>query len=162
MKTFIKILSMIAICLTASIQLSACSSDSEDSPVEKTYNLEGEWGVWKLDPIEPSVDKIDPNDPSYEILVAISNEFNTPYIKFNKDGSMTWHDWDAENFTISTVKRHGSYSVKGDKLYVTASDNIFLKNDVTIESVKKGEITLIVKSPKYKVKVILGPSDFDM
>ena len=127
MKTFLKTVSMIAICLAATIQFSSCSSDNEDDvPTNSKYEVKGKWSVAEVDPIYPEIfDK------------ELSLKFPTPFIEFESNGKMNWHECILMEARPSETKNHGTYIIKDDKITISAPGNAWMNGTHVIESTDK-------------------------
>ena len=153
MKSFLKVFCLLSFCLVASVNLASCSSgeDGEEVIESSKFNVVGEWAVYKIDPIRPEIfDK------------ELSLKFPTPFIEFESNGKMNWHEWILMEARPSETKYHGTYIIKDDKITISAPGNAWMNGTHTIEKATKNNIVLIVETSSYKAKVTLTPSGYDL
>lgn len=148
MKKLINLWSLLALFLAA-VNFSACSSSNEDEPDVKTYNLLGEWAVGVVDFFDKSGDRYLP-DTETQLSCAI------PYIAFKQGGVFEWREYDLTTFSPSTVLNKGTWVIKDDQLYISASTPSFIVNTFTIESADKNTICLYLKESNYNARIKLG------
>ena len=146
---------MVALCLAASLQFSSCSSSGADGediiPELSKFDIKGAWGVMAADFITP-----EEYNKDYAIEIAI------PFIEFEKDGKMNWHEWILLEARPHPTKNHGNYELKGDKLTISAPGHAWLNGTHTIEHATKQQITLIIENSRYKAKIYMRASEYDL
>ena len=148
MKTLVKTLSMIAICMVASFSLVSCSS-SDDEPTKEQISIIGKWTTEYAEPLNQS----DWND-------KYTYTFVIPEIEFKSNGTFVWYSWNSEEARPNTTPISGTYTINEDKLIMSTTGSEWLSGSHTIQSVDKSSFTLITKSP-IAMKIIFGPSVMD-
>ena len=155
MKTILKTLGMVAVCLAASLQFCSCSSSGSDGEEEilnqYKYDITGAWATTAADFIRP-----DEYNKDYAIEIAI------PFIEFGKDGKMNWHEWILLEGKPNPTKNHGTYTLKGNELTISAPGHSWLNGTHKIEHMTKEQITLIVENSRWKAQVYMRASIFDL
>lgn len=158
MKTLMKSLSMIAICLMASMQFSSCSSSSDDIPEEpKKFNVSGKWMTMVVQPLD---------DMTFDEAKVFATSFQTPYIEFiqnGTNGTVTWYEFDPVTKDPINVAHSGTFTIKNEKITVSAPGNQWMNGTHTIESVdeKQGIMEWIVKTELGNGRFVFVPTVYN-
>lgn len=153
MKTLKRILSMIAICMVASMQLSSCSSSDDDEPeVKKTYTIADVSGKWMTMVVQPL------DDMSFEEAKKFAMGFQTPYIELTMGGKLIWYELDSATGTPIKVQHTGTFTVKDDQITLSAPGNKWMNGTHTINVAETGHMEWTVKTSDGLGKFYFGPT----
>lgn len=150
MKTLVKTLSMIAICMAASLNLNSCSSSDDEEVMEeqKTFNVIGKWTTIVAQPLE---------DMTAEEAKLFATNFQVAILEFKADGTLIWHEYDKATGNPVPTQHKGTYSVTGNKITISAPDSHWMTGTHTIESINKYNDTLLME---WIVNTSLGKGRF--
>lgn len=150
MKTLLKSLSMIAICLMAGIQLSSCSSDDDIPEQPKKFNVSGKWMTMVAQALETDMDHKE-----------FATSFQTPYIELvqsDNGGTVIWYEFDTETQSPIKTPHSGTFTIKNDKITVNAPGSKWMNGTHTVEMVEEGLMEWIVKTDKGTGRFIFVPT----
>ena len=151
MKNLLKSFSFFAMVLMACVNFSSCSSGGDDTETDAVkYEIIGEWGIQKLDFLEPTTPI---EDVAYGCCI--------PFIKLTSDGNVEYHEW---NYVLSEPKQEkhkGTYILKGDQLTISCN-NQYLAGTYTIEKATKTLLILVKKTAQYTIQEEWGKSYYKM